>query len=89
MSSARAWPAESCFDAIILQVGWQLEQPDGVRNRRPLFTGFLADLFMAQTQFRRHPLESDRQFDWVQVLALDVLDNRQFENLLDRRRSGR
>src|SRR6202034_1405082 len=47
-----------------------------------LCAGLLADLIVAEPELGRHALEGERKLDGVEVLALDVFDDGEFENLL-------
>ena len=68
----------------LLQVFRQLQQPQEVGDRGPLFTGTLAHFFVAQVQFPYQPGEGLGRFNRVQIRALDVLDEGDLEDFVVR-----
>ena len=66
----------------------QLQQPQEVGDRAAVLADGRGDLVLRQPELVRQPLIGQRLVDRVQVLALDVLDERQLEQLtaLSRRR---
>src|SRR5712691_9917525 len=55
----------------LLNIRWQLQQPNGVRDGAAFFSGALADLFVAQVQIMSHAVERVGELDRVQIFALD------------------
>src|ERR1051326_3158086 len=59
----------------------QLHQAQKVRDRRALFADLLRDLFLRQSEFFVQLVIGVRFFDRVEVLALDVLDERELQGV--------
>jgi hypothetical protein len=65
--------------------GWlQLQQSDGVRNRRAVFTGTFRDGFLRQLKFVHQTFECAGRFNRIQIFALDVFNERHFQRQLVR-----
>ena len=60
----------------------QLQQPQEVRDRRAILPHRGRDVFLRQLEFVGEAAVGERLFDRVQVLALDVLDERHLEERL-------
>ncbi len=65
----------------LLHAVGQLEQPQEVRHRRPLLADTLRDLLLRQSELFVELVIGVRLFDRVQVLTLDVLDERDLERV--------
>ena len=63
----------------LLEVAGKLEQAEEVRDGGAVFAGAMADLVVAEVKFACEAFESQGGFDGVEVLALDVLDEGDFE----------
>src|SRR5579871_5849345 len=59
----------------------KLQQSYGIGYRSPLLAGLLADLVVTKSEFGSHALEGEGQLDGVQVFALNVFDDGEFEHL--------
>src|SRR3989442_15965543 len=59
-----------------LQIRRQLQEAQQVRDRAAILPRSLPNLLVAEVQLFGQALESDRRLDRVQVLTLDVLDER-------------
>ena len=60
----------------------QLEQPQEVGDRRAILADGGRDVFLLQVELVGEPAVGERLFDRVQVLALDVFDQRHLEQRL-------
>ena len=60
----------------------EAQQPDKVGYRGAIFAGPLADIFVAQVVFAGEAVERMRYFDRVQVFALNILDQCDFQQAL-------
>ena len=79
-SRHRACPAESRRSATsCCKSGWQLQKSDGIRDGAAIFPGSPPDLFVTYVEFARHPLERHAKLNRIQILALNVLDQRDLE----------
>ena len=65
----------------------QFQQPHAIGDRRAALADFLRDILLPQAEFLGQPREGQRFFDRVQVLALQVLDERELQHLLVGRRA--
>src|SRR4029078_10234174 len=63
----------------LLHARWKLEQPERVRDRRALTSDLLRDLGLCQAEVLDQGEIGARLLDGVEILALDVLDERHFE----------
>ena len=59
-----------------------LQQPHEVRDRRAILADRRGDVFLLQVEFVGEAAVGERLFDRVQVLALDVFDQRHLEQRL-------
>ena len=66
----------------LLKIGGELQQADGIDDGRAIFTGAVADIFRGEIELGGHALEGDGRFDGVQILSLNVLDKRDFEEMI-------
>src|ERR1700739_828805 len=53
---------------------FQAQKTRSVADRGPVIAGFCSYFFLGQMQFAHHALLGAGFFDWVEVLALDILD---------------
>ncbi len=60
----------------------QLEQPHAIGDGRPALADLLRNVLLPQAEFLGEPGEGERFFNRVEVLALEVLDERQLQHLL-------
>ena len=67
----------------------QLQQPDVVGDRRAVLADGVGDLLLRQVELVGEPPVGERLFDRVEVLALDVLDERDREQPARRARRAR
>src|ERR1019366_10780013 len=68
----------------LLQVFGKLQQPQEINHRRAIFSGPLADLFRAERELGRQRREGKGCINRIEILALDVLDQADFEQPLVR-----
>ena len=59
----------------------KLQQPDRVRHRRAALANPLGDVLLFHRKIRRESVVRLRLLDWVQILALQVLNQCQFEHV--------
>src|SRR5258707_31826 len=69
------------LDQQLLDFGRQLEEANRVRDCRPLFSGLTRDFFMRQAEFAIEPVVGRGKLDGIQIFALDVLNQRDSEEL--------
>ena len=60
----------------------QTEQTQGVRHRRAAAAHFFGDLFLGEFELRGKLLVGPRFFNRVEVFALQVFDERNFQHFL-------
>ena len=60
----------------------QLQQPHAIGHGRATLADFLRDVFLAQAKFLGEAGEGVRFFDRVEVFALEILDERELEDIL-------
>ena len=78
--SARAWPSVSRRSATAAwTAGDEVEQPERVRDGRARPADATGDLFVGEPELVDEPAEALGRFDRVEVLALQVLDQRDLE----------
>ena len=77
---ARAWPMERRRSATRSCTAWEAQQPDQVRDRGAVLAGARRDLLVTQIHFRVEPIEGLGGLHRVQVFALDILDQRDFQD---------
>ena len=65
-----------------LHVGGQLEQAQVVGHGRAVFAHPVAQLFLAQVALAQQALVAEGDFDGIQVLSLNVLNQGHFQHLL-------
>ena len=65
----------------------EAEQPNAVGNRRAAARDTARELLLGEAEFREQPLIGTCLLDGVQILALDVLDERHLGKLCIRRRA--
>ena len=70
---------QSSLTDQLLQICRQREKTDEIRDRSSIFTGSLSDLFRVQRQLLCQSRECLGSFDRVEVLTLDILDQRDFQ----------
>ena len=63
---------------------WQAEEPQQVGHRAAVFPDRGGDLLLGQPELVGEPLIAEALFHGIEVLALDVLDERELELLLRR-----
>ena len=71
-----------CEPALDIRV--KLEEPHAIGDGGAALADLLRDVLLAKTEFAREPRESEGLFDRVQVLALQIFDEREFEHFLVR-----
>ena len=78
----RAWPADKLagLHQRLHRLG-QLEQPHHVRHMRPALADDLRDLVLAVVEFIHQRQIARRLFDRIEIGALHVLDDGEFERL--------
>ncbi len=78
VSRARAWPISMVAGApaVSRTAGGQIQQPQQVGDRDPGFAHGVGHLLLGELELFFQPLQGGRFFQWIQVLALDVLDER-------------
>ena len=76
--------AEAAFLEQILDRGFELEQPDCVRDSSAVLSGAFGNLLLRQVEFVGEALERVRLLDRVKVLALQVFNQRHFQRHLFR-----
>ena len=74
--------ADASIDQGLFDRGGGIEQTNCVCNRRTIFAHTLGDRLMRHLEFLGQILVGFGFFDSVQVSALDVFDQREFEQLL-------
>ena len=67
-----------------LDLGMQIEQAHAVRNRSPALADLLGDVFLAQSKLAGEAGEGIGFFNRIEVLALEVFDEGELENILVR-----
>ena len=65
----------------LLHRGRQLQQAHGVVDGKAAFAHALPDLFLRQSKLFGQLLVSGSLFQWIEVLALQILDERKLENV--------
>jgi len=80
--TARVALGESALGNELLQVRGELEEANEVEDRRAILAGAVADLLGGEIQFLAQAVEGDGGFDSVEVLALDILDERDLEKAI-------
>jgi len=70
------------FDRLDRKLG-QTEETDALGNRNAVLPDPLAEGFLGQAEVTQQPLNGARLFDGVEVGALQVLDQRQLQPLLE------
>ena len=65
----------------------QVEKPHRVCNRRAALADALGDLILGETEIAMEPFVRAGLLDWIQILALEVLDERELKHLAIARRS--
>ena len=84
-TSARAWPIDSAPDATSLRTSTrQAQQPDVVGDRRAILADGRRNRLLRHRELLGQPSVGLRFFDGVEVLALDILDERDLEQLIVR-----
>src|ERR1700716_351812 len=63
-----------------LDLRMEIEQTQRVRDCSAASTDLRRDIFLAHTKFPRQPRVSLRFFDWVEIGALEILDERNLED---------
>jgi hypothetical protein len=61
---------------VLAYFGRKPQQPDVVRDRRPILADRLGDLFLGQAEFVAEPSVGVRLFNRIEIFPLDVLDER-------------
>src|SRR5207245_3433631 len=61
---------------VALNRGWELEQPQGVRDGRPASPDAKGDVVVRQREVLDQLLVGRRLFEGIELLALNVLDDR-------------
>ena len=73
---------QSTVADVFLDLGRKGEQSKQIRDRRALLADAVRDFLLSQPQVVDEGLESKRRLQRVQLLALDVLDQRDLEKLI-------
>src|SRR5262249_12323165 len=73
---------ELAFAQEIQNVRRKLEQADEIHDGAAVFAGSLTDVLGAQVQLGEHRRQCLRGFDGIEILALDVLDERNFHQAI-------
>ncbi len=85
VTSARAWPIVNApDDSIAADFRGQFEQPHVVGDRRAILADGGGNGFLRHLEFVGEPAVGLRFFDRIQIFALDVFDQRDFEQALVR-----
>jgi hypothetical protein len=71
--------AEAALSDQILDVGRQLEEPQEIGDGATVLTRTVADILVTEVQFLCQALEGQGGLNRIEILALDVLDERDFE----------
>ena len=58
----------------LLYVGWKLQKSGGIDDGGAIFAGALGDLLLSEVKLIREALKGVRLLNWVEVFALEVLD---------------
>ena len=67
---------------ITLYLLVKIEKAHAVCDRRPALSDLLRDIFLTEMEFSREPGKSARFLDRIEVFALQVLDECEFEDVL-------
>jgi hypothetical protein len=70
---AMPWRETPVFDEVE-DLLFQTQKTRSVTDGGPVFAGFCSYFFLGQMKFAHQALVGARFFDWVEVLALDILD---------------
>src|ERR1017187_855928 len=70
---------EAALSNQLLDIGRKLEEPEEVDDGGAIFTGALSNLIGVEEEFAAQAVKGNGGFDGVQILALDVLDQGDFE----------
>ena len=81
-NGARVPHGQAVLRQQLLHVAGQAQQPQSVGDGAAVLAGAAGDLLVAEAQILDQALEGLRHFDGGQILTLDVLDQRDFEELL-------
>jgi hypothetical protein len=73
---------EAVLSKEILDVGGELEEAEGVGDGATVFAGATGDVVMAEVELAREAVEGVGDLDGVEILALYVLNQRDFEQVL-------
>jgi hypothetical protein len=73
---------EAVLSKEILDVGGELEEAEGVGDGAAVLAGAAGDVIVAEVELTREPVEGVGDLDGVEILALYVLDQRDFEQVL-------
>ena len=65
----------------VAHFSWKLQQPQRVCDRRSIFADRIGDLVLREMQFIGETAIGVRLFDRIQILALNVLDQRRSEQM--------
>jgi hypothetical protein len=73
---------EAVLSEEILDVGGELEEAEGVGDGATVLAGATGDVIVAEVELVREAVEGMGDLDGVEILALYVLDQRDFEQVL-------
>ena len=79
MTHAQLAPADA-----VLNLRWQLQQTQEIRHGGAVFAHFLGDFLLREVTFVNQALVAFGQFNGVQILSVDVLDDGELQHLLIR-----
>ena len=71
--------AEAVLSHEELYILAEPQQPDEVGYRGSILAGSLADLFVAEAVLACQSVQGLSHFDWIQIFALNVFDERNFK----------
>ena len=70
---------QTCAD-VILDVGMELENAQQVRDRGSIFADLHRSFFLGEVEILDELAVAERFFDRIEVLALEIFDEGEFEN---------
>ena len=73
---------EASLRQVVLHLGCEFQKAHGIGYGRAAFADASADLFLGETEFLGKPRVGGGLFDGIEPLALEILDEGQFQDLL-------
>jgi len=73
---------EAAFRQELLDILRQAQEPEHVGDRCPVLAGAASNFLVAEAELPDEPVEGEGHFDWVEILALEVLDEGEFQQMV-------